>query len=198
MAGEPPALKEITLPLDENAVAGLRSGDELLLTGEIYVARDAAHQRLCQALREGGGLPFPLAGQVIYFMGPTPAPPGRVIGAAGPTSSYRLDPYSPVLLAAGLKGMIGKGMRSRTVKEAMLAHRAVYMAAVGGAGALLGRCIEKVTVVAYEDLGPEALLCIEVRDFPVTVINDVYGGDLYQEGRARWQRNPPAREGWGW
>lgn len=188
-------VKRIDLPLAEGTVAGLRSGDELLLKGSLYAGRDAAHKRLCQALKEGRRLPFAVEGQVIYFMGPTPAPPGRVIGAAGPTSSYRMDPYSPLLLAAGLKGMIGKGMRSPAVKEAMLFHRALYMAALGGAGALLGRCVEKVIPVAYKDLGPEALLLIEVRDFPVTVINDIYGGDLYQEGKARWRRVPFDREG---
>ncbi len=179
--------RAIPLPLDDEVVKTLHAGDELLLAGMIYVGRDAAHKRLIEALEAGGRLPVDLKGQVIYFMGPTPSRPGRIAGSAGPTSSYRMDTYSPKLMAEGLKGMIGKGTRSREVREAMKTYRAVYFGAVGGAGALISRSIRKVEVVAYDDLGAEALRRIEVRDFPVTVVNDIYGGDLYEEGRARYR-----------
>ncbi len=182
-----PIARTITLPLSDDVLETLHAGDELLLTGVMYVGRDAAHKRMIETLEAGEPLPVDLKGQVIYFMGPTPARPGKVIGSAGPTSSYRMDTYSPRLIAEGLKGMIGKGMRSKEVKEAMKKHKAVYLGAIGGAGALISRCIRKVEVVAYEDLGPEALRRIEVRDFPVTVVNDIYGGDLYREGRAQYR-----------
>jgi fumarate hydratase subunit beta len=180
-------LRNITLPLSDNILETLHAGDELLLTGAMYVGRDAAHKRMIDTLQAGEPLPVDLKGQVIYFMGPTPARPGKAIGSAGPTSSYRMDAYSPRLMAEGLKGMIGKGMRSQEVKEAMKKHKAVYLGAIGGAGALFAGCIRKVAVVAYDDLGPEALRRIEVRDFPVTVVNDIYGGDIYEEGRARFR-----------
>jgi fumarate hydratase subunit beta len=183
----PKTVRKIELPLSDDLLETLRAGDELLLTGEMYVGRDAAHKRMSEALAAGKPLPMDLAGQVIYFMGPTPAKPGKTIGAAGPTSSYRMDAYSPGLIAAGLKGMIGKGMRSAEVKAAMKKYRAVYLGAVGGAGALISACIRKAEVIAYEDLGAEALRRIEVREFPVTVINDIHGGDLYEEGRARYR-----------
>jgi fumarate hydratase subunit beta len=176
----------ITLPLTDEVVATLHAGDEVLLTGVIYVGRDAAHKRLIETLQAGKPLPINLKGQVIYFMGPTPARPGKIIGSAGPTSSYRMDAYSPRLMDEGLKGMIGKGMRSREVKEALKKQRAVYLGAVGGAGALISRCIRNVEIVAYEDLGPEALRRLEVRDFPATVINDMYGNDLYENGRSQF------------
>jgi fumarate hydratase subunit beta len=179
--------RNITLPLSDDILETLHAGDELLLTGAMYVGRDAAHKRMIETLQAGEPLPVDLKGQVIYFMGPTPARPGKAIGSAGPTSSYRMDAYSPRLMAEGLKGMIGKGMRSKEVKEAMKKHKAVYLGAIGGAGALFAGCIRKVEVVAYDDLGPEALRRIEVRDFPVTVINDIYGGDIYEEGRARFR-----------
>jgi fumarate hydratase subunit beta len=179
--------KKIKLPLTDDIVNGLKAGDSLLLSGVLYVARDAAHKRMVEALERGESLPFDIRGQTIYYMGPSPAPPGRVIGAAGPTTSARLDKYTPRLLAAGLKGMIGKGARSAQVKEAVKPHRAVYLAAVGGAGALLSKCIVKAETIAYDDLGPEAALRLEVADFPVTVINDIYGGDLYVEGKARFK-----------
>jgi fumarate hydratase subunit beta len=153
----------------------------------IYVGRDAAHKRIIETIEAGKPLPVDLNGQVIYFMGPTPARPGKVIGSAGPTSMYRMDAYSPRLMAEGLKGMIGKGMRSREVKEAMKKHVAVYLGAIGGAGALISRCIRTVEVVAYEDLGPEALRRIEVWDFPAPAINDIYGGDLYENGRSQFR-----------
>lgn len=179
--------KEIQLPLSDDVVVNLRAGDELLLSGAMYVGRDAAHKRLVETLQAGKTVPIELKGQTIYFMGPTPARPGKVIGSAGPTSSYRMDAYSPVLLGEGLKGMIGKGMRSQAVKEAMKQYRAVYMGAIGGAGALISDCIKKVAVVAYEDLGTEALRRIEVENFPVTVINDIYGGDIYEEGKSKYR-----------
>lgn len=182
--------RTVTLPLSNEVLETLHAGDELLLTGVIYVGRDAAHKRMVETLEAGGSLPVDLRGQVIYFMGPTPARPGKTIGSAGPTSSYRMDTYSPRLMAEGLKGMIGKGMRSRKVKEAMKKYKAVYLGAIGGAGALISSSIRKVDVVAYDDLGPEALRRIEVQDFPATVINDIYGGDLYEEGRAQFQRLP--------
>ncbi|MBU2027035.1 MAG: Fe-S-containing hydro-lyase [Proteobacteria bacterium] len=179
--------RNITLPLSDDILETLHAGDELLLTGAMYVGRDAAHKRMIETLQAGEPLPVDLKGQVIYFMGPTPARPGKAIGSAGPTSSYRMDAYSPRLMAEGLKGMIGKGMRSKEVKEAMKKHKAVYLGAIGGAGALFAGCIRKVEVVAYDDLGPEALRRIEVRDFPVTVVNDIYGGDIYEEGRAQFR-----------
>jgi len=183
--------RSVQLPLSDEIVETLHAGDELLLTGVIYVGRDAAHKRMIEALETGKPLPVDVKGQVIYFMGPTPARPGKIIGSAGPTSSYRMDAYSPRLMAEGLKGMIGKGMRSREVKEAMNRYKAVYLGAIGGAGALLSSCIKKVEVVAYDDLGAEALRRIVVQDFPVTVVNDIYGGDLYEEGRSRFRITAP-------
>lgn len=180
--------KNIKLPFTDEIVAGLKAGDQVLLSGTLYVARDAAHKKMVAALDRGETLPFDIRGQVIYYMGPSPARPGKVIGAAGPTTSARLDGYTPRLLAAGLKGMIGKGVRSAAVKEATKKYRAVYLAAVGGAGALLARHIVRSEVVAYADLGPEAVLRLEVGDFPVTVVNDIYGGDLYEQGRAKYRQ----------
>ncbi len=174
-------------PLTEEQVARLRAGDRVLLSGVIYTGRDAAHKRLVELLDQGRELPIPLAGQVIYFVGPAPAKPGQAIGSAGPTTSYRMDPYSPRLLAAGLKGMIGKGGRSAEVREAIRKFRGVYFAAVGGAGALLAQRIKKAEVVAYEDLGPEAIRRLEVEDFPVVVVNDIYGNDLYEQGVAAYR-----------
>jgi len=179
--------RTVKLPLEDDVVETLHTGDELLLTGVMYVGRDAAHKRMIETLESGEQLPVDLKGQVIYFMGPTPARPGKNVGSSGPTSSYRMDTYSPRLMAAGLKGMIGKGMRSREVREAMKKYGAVYFGAIGGAGALISRCIRRVAIVAYDDLGTEALRRIEVQDFPVTVVNDMYGGDLYEEGRSRYR-----------
>jgi len=181
-------MKNVNLPLTDSIVKDLKAGDSLLLTGTLYVARDAAHKKMVAALDRGDTLPFDIRRQVIYYLGPSPARPGRVIGAAGPTTSARLDGYTPRLLAAGLKGMIGKGVRSAAVKEATKKYRAVYLAAVGGAGALLARHIVRSEVVAYADLGPEAVLRLEVGDFPVTVVNDIYGGDLYEQGRAKYRQ----------
>jgi len=178
--------KKIQLPLAEKSIADLKAGDNLLLSGVLYVARDAAHRRLMETLDRGEPLPFDIKGQTLYYMGPSPAPPGRVIGAAGPTTSTRMDAYTPRLLAAGLKGMIGKGIRSPAVKDSLKKHKAVYLAAIGGAGALISKTIIKSEVVAYPDLGPEAILRLEVKDFPATVINDIYGGDLYVEGKKKY------------
>jgi fumarate hydratase subunit beta len=181
-------VKHITLPLTESTIKTLKAGDSLLLSGTLYVARDAAHKRMVEQLDRGEPLPFDIQGQTLYYMGPSPAPPGRAIGSAGPTTSKRMDAYTPRLLAAGLKGMIGKGVRSSEVKEAMKKHGAVYLAATGGAGALISKSIIKSEVIAYPDLGPEAVLKIEVKDFPVTVINDIYGNDLYVEGKKQYCR----------
>ena len=181
--------KKITLPLTDKTIADLRAGDHVLLTGTIYVGRDSAHKRMMAALDEGRSLPFDVKGQIIYFMGPSPAKPGQVIGAAGPTTSGRMDRFSSRLMAEGLKGMIGKGLRSSVVKDSIKKYRAVYLASIGGAGALISRTIKKAEIVAYNDLGTEAIRRLEVEDFPATVVNDIYGGDLYQEGKAKYQIN---------
>ena len=160
----------------------LRAGDTVLLSGVIYTGRDAAHKRLYELLQAGKPLPIDIRGQVIYYVGPTPAKPGQIIGSAGPTTAGRMDAYAPLLIEHGLKGMIGKGKRSEAVRDAMKRHKAVYFGATGGAAALLSRRIKKAKVVAYEDLGPEAIHRLEVEDFPVIVINDIHGGDLYEEG----------------
>ena len=179
--------KKVTLPLTDQTIKELKSGDDVLLTGVMYVARDTAHKRMAEAIDRGQPLPFDVRGQTIYYMGPTPPRPGQVIGSAGPTTSGRMDSFSPRLIAAGLKGMIGKGMRSAEVKAAIKKHGAVYLAAIGGTGALISKTIRKSEVVAYKELGAEAILRLEVEDFPATVINDIHGGDLYQEGKARHQ-----------
>jgi len=181
-------VKNIFLPLTEKTLADLKAGDNLLLSGVLYVARDAAHRRMIETLDRGEPLPYDIKGQTLYYMGPSPAPPGRVIGSAGPTTSTRMDIYTPRLLAAGLKGMIGKGVRSKEVKDAMKKHRAVYLAAIGGIGALISKSIIKSEIVAYPDLGPEAVLKLEVKDFPAIVINDIHGGDLYVEAKALYKR----------
>jgi fumarate hydratase subunit beta len=181
--------ERIGLPLTKKTIASLKAGDNLLLSGVLYVARDAAHKRMVEALDRGEPLPFDIEGQTIYYMGPSPSPPGRVIGSAGPTTGSRMDIYTPRLLAAGLRGMIGKGVRSNEVKEAIKKYKAVYLGAVGGAGALISKTIIKLEVIAYPELGPEAVLKIEVKDFPVTVINDIHGGDLYVEGKTRYKIN---------
>lgn len=156
-------------------------GDMLYLSGDIYTARDAAHKRMAEALEAGMELPFDIEGQIIYYMGPSPARPGKVIGSAGPTTASRMDKYTPELLDLGLMGMIGKGKRSEEVKEAVVRNKAVYLAAIGGAGALLSKCIEASEVIAYDDLGTEAVRRLTVRDFPVIVVLDAKGGDLYAE-----------------
>lgn len=178
----------IRAPLTDEVIRELRAGDQVAIDGVIYVGRDAAHKRLVEALDRGEKLPFDPRGQIIYYMGPSPAPPGRVIGAAGPTTSGRMDAYTPRLLAEGLKGMIGKGVRSPAVKEAIKEYKAVYFAGIGGTGALAAKRIKSSQVVAFEDLGPEALLRLEVEGFPVTVVNDIYGGDLYEDGMAKYRQ----------
>ncbi len=178
--------KQINLPLSEADVKELHAGDEVLLTGTIYVARDAAHKRLIEALDKDIPLPFDITGQTIYYMGPSPARPGQISGSAGPTTSGRMDAYTPRLLAVGLRGMIGKGKRSPAVKEAIRQYGAVYFAAVGGIGALLSKVITSSEVIAYAELGAEAVRKLEVKDMPVTVINDIYGGDLYETGKAQY------------
>ncbi len=175
-------------PLSDEDVENLKSGERVLINGVVYTGRDAAHKRLSDLIREGRELPFDIKGQIIYYVGPTPASPGRIIGSAGPTTSYRMDAYAPSLIEKGLKGMIGKGMRSEAVKEAIKKYKALYFAATGGAGALLARCIRKADVVAYEDLGPEAIRRLEVEDLPVIVVNDVKGNDLYIEGEKRYRK----------
>jgi fumarate hydratase subunit beta len=180
--------KEIRLPLTEETIAGLRAGDHVTLTGVIYTARDAAHKRLVEALDRGEPLPIDIKGAVIYYVGPTPERPGRVIGAAGPTTSMRLNPYTPRLMAQGLKATIGKGGRSDEVKEALKKYRGVYFIAVGGTGALLSKRIRKADVVAYEELGTEAIRRLEVESFPVIVANDMYGNDLLELGKAQYQK----------
>ncbi|MDP2730244.1 MAG: Fe-S-containing hydro-lyase [Dehalococcoidales bacterium] len=178
--------KKITLPFTGETLEELEAGDAVLLTGVIYTARDAAHKRMIETLEQGKPLPFDIKGQTIYYTGPSPARPGQIIGSAGPTTSGRMDVYSPRLLAEGLKGMVGKGMRSPAVKDAIKKYKAVYLGAIGGAGALIARSIKKSEIIAYEELGAEAIRRLEVVDFPVIVINDVYGGDLYQEGKTKY------------
>lgn len=178
----------LTTPLSEAEVLGLRAGQQALINGVIYTARDAAHKRMVEALARGEELPFDIRGQVIYYVGPTPAPPGRVMGSAGPTTAGRMDAYAPTLLARGLKGMIGKGPRSAEVKAAIQQFKAVYFGGIGGAGALLAQKIVRAELVAYEDLGTEAIRRLEVVDFPVVVVNDCYGGDAYTEGQQRWRK----------
>ncbi len=179
---------KIQLPLQDADVERLHAGDHVLLTGVIYTARDAAHRRMIAGLEKGEALPFDVRGQIIYYVGPTPAREGRVIGSAGPTTSMRLDPYTPTLLEAGLKGIIGKGGRGPAVREALKKHKAVYFAAVGGTGALLSQRIKKVDIVAYEELGTEAVRRMEVEDFPAIVVDDVHGADLPEMGKAKYRQ----------
>ena len=176
----------INTPLSDEVVESLRIGDEVSISGIVYQARDAAHKRLVALIEKGEELPFELSGAVIYYVGPSPAQPGQVIGSAGPTTSGRMDAYAPLLIQKGLKGMIGKGLRSDAVKEAMRRHKAVYFAATGGAGALLGRSIVANEIIAWPELGAEACARLEVEEFPAIVVMDCHGGDLYAEGRARY------------
>ncbi len=173
-------------PLREEDVRQLRIGDRVFISGVIYTARDTAHRRFLEAIDRGEKPPLDPEGQVIYFAGPSPARPGRPIGSVGPTTSYRMDAYSPRLIEMGLRGMIGKGSRSQEVRDAMKKHGCVYFGATGGAGALLARAVQKSEIVAFEDLGPEAIRRLWVKDFPAMVINDMHGGDLYSEGQAKY------------
>lgn len=180
-------IKKIRTPLDDAAVESLRAGDQVSITGVLYTARDTAHKRLVEALDRGESLPFDMRGQVIYYVGPSPARPGKVIGSAGPTTSYRMDAYAERLMEVGMKGMIGKGMRDKKIVDAMKKHKCVYFAAIGGAAALIARSVKSAEVIAYEDLGPEAVRRLEVEDFKAFVINDVYGNDLYEIGKAAYK-----------
>jgi fumarate hydratase subunit beta len=180
----------IKTPLDSATIEKLKAGDRVLISGVIYTARDVAHKRMVETIHKNKELPFDIKDQIIYYSGPTPTRPGYVIGSIGPTTSGRMDAYTPVMLQAGLKGMIGKGSRSQEVKDTIVKYKAVYFAAIGGAGALLSRTIRKAEVIAYDDLGTEAVHRLEVEDFPAVVVNDIYGDDLYQQGKARYQLKP--------
>ncbi|MBR6525358.1 MAG: Fe-S-containing hydro-lyase [Clostridia bacterium] len=178
--------KKIQAPLSREVARSLKAGDSCLFSGVIYTARDAAHKRLCELAAQGKELPMDIKDAVIYYVGPTPAKPGQAIGSAGPTTSYRMDAYAPTLIAMGETGMIGKGKRNDDVINAMKEHGAVYFGAIGGCGALLSKCIKKAEIVAYEDLGAEAIRRLEVEDFPVVVIIDSEGNNLYQTGRQEY------------
>ncbi|PKM87838.1 MAG: fumarate hydratase [Firmicutes bacterium HGW-Firmicutes-12] len=180
--------KKITTPLTDETVKVLKAGECVLITGDIYTARDAAHKRLIQLVEEGKKLPLDLNGKILYYVGPAPAKPGQVSGSAGPTTSSRVDKYTPTLLDLGLKGMIGKGLRSQAVIDSMKKNKAVYFGATGGAAALIARCIKKVEMIAYEDLGAEALQKMEVVDFPVTVVIDCEGNNLYITGPEKYKK----------
>ena len=182
------AIKKITTPLTNGIVEDLSIGDSVLITGVIFTGRDSAHKRLIDALDKDGDLPVDLKNQIIYYAGPAPAKPGKPIGSIGPTTSYRMDPFAPRLIAYGLKGMIGKGNRGQEVIEAMKKYKAVYFGAIGGAAALMAKAVKKAEFVAYEDLGPEAIRRLEVVDFPAVVVNDVRGGDLYKVGIETYQK----------
>ena len=177
----------ITTPLTEEVTEQMKAGDIVSITGVIYSARDAAHKRMIEALERGEELPLPIEGAILYYLGPTPAPEGRAIGSAGPTTASRMDKYTPQLLKLGLKGMVAKGRRSQAVKDAIRENTAVYMAAIGGAGALLSQCIKEAEVIAYDDLGPEAIRKMRVEDFPAVVIADCHGNDLYETAATAYE-----------
>ena len=180
--------RRITLPLTEELAKSLHAGDRVLLTGTIYTSRDAGHKRMCEALEKGEKLPFDPADATIYYVGPTPAKPGQEIGSAGPTTSGRMDAYAPTMMSVGARGMIGKGARLPEVVDAMKKYSGVYFGAIGGAGALLAKCIKKAELIAYEDLGAEALRKLYVEDMPLVVIIDSEGNNLYEDGRAEYLR----------
>ncbi len=182
-------------PLSFEDVEPLKTGDVVLISGVLFTARDAAHKRIAEAIEDGSPLPFDPSGQIVYFTGPAPARPGHALGPAGPTTSSRMDSYSPLLIERGLRGMVGKGVRSESVRDSMREHGCVYFGAVEGTAALLADRVKEAEVVAYEDLGSEAVRRLVVEDFPVVVVNDLRGGDLYREGREKWRRKrtpPPA------
>ncbi len=182
-------IKLIATPFTEEMARGLRAGDAVSLSGIILTGRDAAHRRMVELLDRGEALPVELRDQIIFYVGPTPAPPGRPIGSAGPTTAGRMDSYAPRIIAdCGLRGMIGKGARNAAVRDACRVYGAVYFGAIGGLGALLGDCITSAEIVAYPELGPEAIYRLTVRDFPLLVVNDCHGGDAYEAGRARWEK----------
>lgn len=178
----------LTTPLNEEDLNKLKIGDKVYISGTIYTGRDAAHKRLVDLVKAGKELPFDIEGQIIYYVGPAPAPPGKPIGSAGPTTSYRMDPYAPVLMDVGLKGMIGKGPRSQAVLDSMIKNKAVYFAAIGGAAVVVAESIKEAKVIAYEDLGTEAIRELKVENFPCIVANDVYGNDIYLEGVKQYQK----------
>lgn len=180
---------KITTPFTEDKVKGLRAGDSVLLSGVLYTGRDAAHKRLIDLLDKGEELPLNIENEIIYYVGPSPAKPGMIIGSAGPTTSYRMDPYAPKLLDLGLKGMIGKGARNQEVIDAIKRNKAIYFGAIGGAAALIGKSIVKSEIIAYEDLGAEAIRKIEVKDMPLVVIIDSEGRNLYEEGQKEYLRS---------
>lgn len=177
--------QKITAPISDEVIKSLKAGDLISLSGVIYTGRDAAHKRMVDALKTGGDLPAVLKGQAVYYCGPCPAPPGRVIGSAGPTTSARMDAYSPILIQQGLKVMLGKGERSSAVTEAIVKYNGLYLAAVGGAGALLSLCVEKSEVVCYEDLGTEAIHRLTVRNMPLVVAIDSKGGNIYDRSHEK-------------
>jgi len=181
-------VRRIKTPVSEEVIEKLRAGDRVYISGYLYTGRDSAHKRLIELIEKGGNLPIEIKGQFIYYVGPTPARPGKPVGSAGPTTSCRMDPFTPALYKLGLKGTIGKGFRSKEVKECLKKYKGVYLAAAGGTGALISRSIESAEVIAYPDLGPEAIRRIKVKDFPCIVINDIYGGDLYQDGKKQYQK----------
>lgn len=181
-------MQYIETPLTEEKIKNLKSGDRIFLSGYIYTARDAAHKKLVTLLEEGKEPPFDLEGSVIFYVGPTPAPPGKLIGSAGPTTSMRMDPYTPFLLERGVKGLIGKGKRSLEVREALKEYKGIYFGATGGAGALLSQTIKEVEVIAYPELGPEAIRKLKVENMPLLVVYDTIGGDLYTEGVSRYKK----------
>ena len=178
----------LTTPLKTEDLEKLRIGDQVYITGTVYTGRDAAHKRLVELLEKGEKFPFDAKGQIIYYVGPTPAPPGKPIGSAGPTTSYRMDLYAPALLDVGIKAMIGKGPRNQVVIDSMIKNKAVYLAAVGGAAVVIAKSIKESKVIAYEDLGPEAIREMKVENFPCIVANDVYGNDIYQEGVKQYKK----------
>jgi len=178
----------IKTPVSDKTIEKLRAGDQVFITGSLYTGRDSAHKKLIELIEKGEQLPVDIKGQFIYYVGPTPARPGKSIGSAGPTTSYRMDSFAPTLHKLGLKGTIGKGSRNEEVKQALQKYKGVYLAAVGGAGALISKSIEQAEVIAYPELGPEAIRKVQVKEFPCIVINDMYGGDLYQEGKKQYQR----------
>lgn len=179
--------KNIQLPLTNEEIESLRAGDRVRLSGIVYTARDAAHKRMTES--DGAPMPIDLTNQVIYYVGPTPTKPGEAIGSAGPTTSERMDLYTPALLEQGLKGMIGKGHRSEAVKQAIITHKAVYFGAVGGAAALISRSIKSSEIIAYDDLGTEAIRKLKIENFPAIVINDIYGGDAYKDGVSKYKED---------
>ena len=179
--------KSIQTPLDDRVCRGLRAGDRILLSGEVYTARDVAHRRLYEAILRRKKIPISIRGETLFYAAPTPARSGRVIGSLGPTTSLRMDPYTPKLLEMGLKGMIGKGKRSAEVIEAMKKYGAVYFGAIGGVAALMAQCVRRAEIAAYEELGPEAVMRLTIEDLPLVVVNDVQGGDLYEKARQRFR-----------